>query len=87
MKILPLTRSPAILTTIFGHIEDVGSHKNARYEKVCVLKRICVLPEISAHHLQLNCMGDQCFLCHPNIENTAILCDSYINYCIKYITE
>ena len=44
---------------------------------MCVLKLICIyiLPEISAHHLQLKCMGSHFFPCHPYIESTTVLSD------------
>ena len=30
------TRQFSTLTTLFGHLEGVGSHTNTRYEKLCV---------------------------------------------------
>ena len=44
MKILPVlpTRQFSTLTTIFGHLEGVGSHKNTRYEQACVYRNLCV---------------------------------------------
>ena len=35
-----------------------------------------ILPEISAHHLQLKCMGGHFFPCHPYIESTTVLSDN-----------
>ena len=40
-----------------------------------------ILPEISAHHLQLKCMGQPFFfLCHPYIESTTVLSDTCMYY-------
>ena len=36
---------------------------------------MCVLADISAHHLQLKCMDGNCFPGHPNIDSTAALSD------------
>ena len=44
---------------------------------MCVLKLICIyLPEISAQHLELKCMGGHFFPCHPYIESTTVLSDT-----------
>ena len=43
---------------------DVVSHKNTRYQKVCmcVLRLVSIkVAEISAHHLQFKCMGRHFF--------------------------
>ena len=39
---------------------------------------MCILPEISAHHLQLKCMGGHFFRCHPYIESTTVLSDNQV---------
>ena len=36
------TRRFSTLTTIFGHLEGVGSHKNTRYEQACVYRKLSV---------------------------------------------
>ena len=38
-----------------------------------------ILPEISAYHLQLKCMGGHFFPGHPYIESTTVLSDSATN--------
>ena len=46
---------------------------------------MCILPEISAHHLQLKCMGGHFFRCHPYIErSTTVLSDIAVKfeYCL-----
>ena len=43
---------------------------------VCIETYVYILPEISAHHLQLKCMGSHCFPCHPYMESTTVLSDS-----------
>ena len=73
------TRRFSTLTTIFGHLEGVGSHKTLDMNRyVCIKTYLYILPEISAHHLQLKCMGGLFFPCHPNIESTTVLSDKYI---------
>ena len=42
---------------------------------VCVETYVYILPEISAHHLQLKFMGSHFFPCHPYIESTTVLSD------------
>ena len=37
---------------------------------------IILLPEISAYHLQLKCMGGHFFPGHPYIESTTVLSDT-----------
>ena len=39
---------------------------------MCTLRLISIiLAEISAHHLQLKCIGSHFFPCHPYIESTT----------------
>ena len=45
---------------------------------MCVLRLVSIiLGEISAHHLQLKCMGGHFFPCHPYIESTTVLSDNH----------
>ena len=51
-----------------------------------------ILPEISAYHLQLKCMGGHFFFPgHPYIESTTVLSDTCIcimlHHLIRYIYE
>ena len=46
------------------HLEDVDSHKNTRYEKVCVYCT-CILAEISAYHFELKYMAAMFFRAIP----------------------
>ena len=51
---------------------------------MCLLRLVSIiLAEISAHHLQLKCMGGYFFSCHPYIESTTILSDIYL--CFKVV--
>ena len=45
-----------------------------------------ILPEISAHHLQLKCMGGHFFPCHPYIESTIVLSD-ILSYCLIAVRQ
>ena len=56
--VLPLTSS-FTLTTVYGHLENVGSLDMNRH--VCIKTYLYILQEISGHHLQLKCMGSQLF--------------------------
>ena len=47
---------------ISGHLEDIVSH----YRNLCVYQDLHVSAEISAHHLQLKCMGGHFFMHHPS---------------------
>ena len=52
------------LTTMFGHLEGVGSHKFKTLDMnmyVCIKIYLYILSEISAHHLQLKCIGGHFF--------------------------
>ena len=45
------------LTTVFGHLKGVSSHKNTKISKgMCVLRLVS-----SDHHLQLKCKGGHFF--------------------------
>ena len=46
---------------------------------VCIKIYMYIIPEISAHHLQLKCMGGHFFSCHPYIESTTVLSDLSIS--------
>ena len=43
-----------------------------------ILTYLYILPEISAYHLQLKCMGGHFFSGHPYIESTTVLSDNEI---------
>ena len=54
--------STLIKTAIFGHLDGIGSHKTLDMNMyVCIKTYLYILPEISAHHLQLKCMGGHFF--------------------------
>ena len=47
------------LSMLSDHLEDLGSHKNTKYEKVCVnyYLYLYILADISAYHLELKYMA------------------------------
>ena len=50
-----------------------------------ILAYLYILPEVSAFHLQLKCMGGHFFPGHPYIENTTILSDiHFLCYQVLY---
>ena len=49
-----------------------------------ILTYLYILPEISAYHLQLKCMGGHFFPGHPYIESTTVLSDIYYIYIYIY---
>ena len=46
-----------------------------------------ILPEISAYHLQLKCMGSHFFPGHPYIESTTVLSDIYYRLSVTPIRK
>ena len=56
------TRRFSTLTTIFGHLEVLVVIKTLDMNRyVCIKTYLYILAEISAHHLQLKCMGGHVF--------------------------
>ena len=51
---------------------------------VCIKTYLYILPEISAHHLQLKCMGGHFFSVPSYIESTTVLSDYYYYYSYYY---
>ena len=56
IKFLALNFATHLFSTLKKIPDDVVSHKNSRYQKVCLYWDI--LAKISAHHLQLKCIWE-----------------------------
>ena len=62
------------LTTIFCHLEGVGSQNNTRYKKVCVDLHLTVyITRDFSLSLAIEIYGRPFFCAHPSVESTTVL--------------
>ena len=67
MKICFATRRFYTLKKISGHLKGIVSYKNTQYiVSMYIFTYLYILPEISAYHLQLKCMGGH-FVSGPSL--------------------